>query len=332
MKKTFFILLLSVISFSQVSAQENTDAKTFTYEEVYDNPYDISKLFIQVQPVYGEFFTTNVTSGLGFEAHYYHNEVFDLGAQFRTAYSKAFEMTRHASENAVNGFRYEPKAYNYFELAGNYHVVDREEDTETKFILYSKRYEGRKWAATVPLHTVVPTKMRRVYGVRVGGFAYTTAVNYSRVLENQKINTSEDVFGESKHVFGDMRAQGFFLGGSLTLIKNVAIQPDRIYGTLVNDLIFNVYVDVLATPFVTLYDPRNSQTGETYIAADYMETSMLGGRAGIEGRFNRNVGWGYNAELGYRPGLKNEGLYATVKISFPVFATKLNYRVESFGK
>lgn len=335
MKKTFFIIFLSVISLARLAAQESTTAKTFTYEGLYDNPYDISKLFIQVQPIYGEFFTTNVNAGIGFEAHYYHNDVFDLGAHFRTAYSSTFEMTRHAAEENSD-MKSRPRPYNYFELVGNYHVVDREEDTETKFILYSKRYEGKKWAATVPLHTIVPTKMRRVYGVRVGGFAYTSAVDYTRVLESQG-KIPREVFGFDEEnqdlfddIYGDISAQGFFLGGSLTLIKNVAIQPDRIYGTLVNDLIFNVFFDVIAAPSIALQDIQ-TQNNEI-VPADEIETNMLGGRVGIEGRFNRSVGWAYGAEAGYRPGLKGEGFYATVKISFPVFATRLNYKVESFGK
>jgi len=329
-KRIIFSILL--ISFNcVVFAQENTDAKTFTYEELYDNPFDISKLFIQVQPVYGEFYTTNVNAGVGFEMHYYHNDIFDVGVHFRTAYTKSFELTRQAADvnTTVDN---DPRAYNYFELIGNYHVVDREEDTQTKFILYSKRYQGSKWAATVPLHTVVPTKMRRVYGVRVGGLAWATAVNFSKVLEDQNATLTTingEPIGDNESIYGDMVAQGFVVGGALSLIKNAAIQPDRIYGTLVNDLIFTAYFDILVTPFVTLDDIFKE--GVQY-PTDVIETSFIGARAGIDGRFNRKVGWAYGAELGYRPGIKGEGLYATVKISFPVFSTQLKYRVESFAK
>ncbi len=327
------LIFLSILIFwgACVSAQENTDAKTFTYEEVYDNPYDISKLFIQVQPVYGEFYTTNINAGFGFEMHYYHNDVFDIGASFRTAYTSGFELTRNAAiENST--VDNEPKGYSFFELIGNYHVVDREEDTQTKFILYSKRYEGAKWAATVPLHTIVPTKMRRSYGVRIGGLGWSTTADYSKILENQgkTMTTVEgEPIGSDESIYGDMTAMGFALGGSLTLIKNAAIQPDRIYGTLVSDLIFTAYFDILVTPFVEISDIYND--GVLY-PADIIDTSFLGARAGMEGRFNRKVGWAYGAELGYRPGIKGEGIYATVKISFPVFSTQLNYRVESFGK
>ncbi len=329
-KRLFFVLVL-FFSSTLLLAQENTDAKTFTYEELYDNPYDLSKLFIQVQPVYGEFYSVNINAGFGFEMHYYQNDVFDIGASFRTAYSKTFELTRNAAD--LNGtVDNEPRAYNYFELIGNYHVVDREEDTQTKFILYSKRYEGAKWAATVPLHSINPTKMRRVYGVRVGGLAYTSAVEFTEVLKRQKVEMTSiegEPISPDESIYGDIIAQGFVLGGSLTLIKNVAIQPDRIYGTLVNDLIFNAYFDVLITPFVTLSD---IYVNDVLYPADVIKTSFIGARAGIEGRFNRKVGWAYGAEIGYRPGIEGEGFYSTVKISFPVFSTRLNYRVESFGK
>ena len=325
-----FLLLLFAVSFNAVS-QEDTNAKTFTYEELYDNPYDISKLFIQVQPFYGEFYTTNVNVGFGVETKFYHREIFDIGAHFRTAFGSSFEMTRNAADKNSDVDN-QPRAYNYFEIVGTYHIVDREEDTETKFILYSKRYKGAKWAATVPLHTIVPTKMRRIYGVRAGGLSYVTAVDYNKVMENQGVVITTDE-GEpidtDLSIYGDMDAKGFYLGGSITLIKNVAVQPDRIYGTLVNDLIFTAFLDFIITPSVNVKDIFLD--GVPY-RADEIKTSFLGIRAGMEGRFNRKVGWGYGAEMGWRPGIEGEGLYATVKISFPIFSTKLNYQVESFGK
>jgi len=326
-----FILLFIILFGFRAWAQTNASAKTFTYEELYDNPYDVAKLFIQVQPLYGEFFTTNVNAGFGVETHYYHQEIFDIGAHFRTAYGNTFEMTRHAASRNTDVDN-DPRSYNYFEIVGNYHVVDREEDTETKFILYSKRYKGARWAATVPLHTIVPTKMRRVYGVRLGGFSYATAVDYNKVLENQGLELTSlegEPIGDDLSVYGDMAVQGIYIGGSLTLIKNVAVEPDRIYGTLVNDLIFNAYFDIAVAPSIEFKDIF---VNDQVYPADIFEQGLIGARAGIEGRFNRDIGWAYGAEIGWRPGIQGEGLYGTVKVSFPVFSTHLNYQVESFGK
>ncbi|HBH22486.1 MAG TPA: hypothetical protein DDY13_03595 [Cytophagales bacterium] len=339
----FLVLILFCCVSTQIHAQRfgRTETKTLTYEELYDDPYDINKLFIHLQPIYGELFTTNVTAGFGLQAQYYHQDVFDVMVHARTAYHSTFDMQRDASfknqiENSDNPILNEPKAFGYMEAVVTYHVVDREEDVESKFVLYSKRTQGDKWAATVPDHTVIPTKMRRIYGVRVGALHYQTAFNVNRILENQDV-ALEDEFGDAidpnLSVYNDYNASGFILGGSISLIKNVAVQPDSKYGTLVNDLIFTAYFDIIATPFVTVSDIYEQiDNGERLYTGDQINTSILGARAGIEGKFNRALAWGYGAEVGYRPGLQGSGFYMTAKISFPVFSTKLDNRVESFGK
>jgi hypothetical protein len=59
---------------------------------------------------------------------------------------------------------------------------------------------------------------------------------------------------------------------------------------------------------------------------------MFGGRLGIDGHFNRTLGWGYAAEIGVRPGLQKRGFYGLIKITFPMYGTKLDYKVEAFGR
>jgi len=53
---------------------------------------------------------------------------------------------------------------------------------------------------------------------------------------------------------------------------------------------------------------------------------------GIDGRFNRALRRSYGGEVGYKPTFAGMGFYALMKISFPVFGTNLDYKVESFGK
>jgi hypothetical protein len=309
----------------------NEDAKTITYEELYDNPYDISKLFVHIQPIYGELFALNTTAGFGLEAHYYLKNVLDFRAHARIPYATATDMVKNAAKrnSTVDN---EAKSYAYYELIGTYHIVDRDEDTETKFILFSKRYKGNKWAATVPLHTVIPTKVRKIYGARLGGFSYKTAAFYNTVAERQGV-TLEDGDGNpissDESVYGNMSAAGIYIGGSMALIKNVAVQPDKIYGTLVNDLIFTTYLDLMIAPVVTVDDIYKD--GVKY-SSEILATNMFGFRAGMDGKFNREISWAYGAEIGFRPGLKKSGFYILAKISFPMFSTQLRHQVESFGK
>jgi len=313
------------------NANLNTDAKTLTYEELYDTPYDINKLFIHLQPMYGELFTTNTTIGWGVKAQYYLKNLADFEANIRAPYTRSFDITRDAAfkNSTVDN---EARAFTYFEFIGTYHIKDQEQDTETKFILYSKRYKGDKWAATVPLHTVIPTKVRKIYGARFGGMAYKTSVDYNRIMDAQGVTLIGDEGGEigaDESVYGNMSVTGFYIGGSMSLIKNVAVQPDKIYGTLVNDLIFTTFFDINFTPMVIIDDIYND--GVRY-SSEPIQKSVLGFRAGLEGKFNRKFSWAYGGEIGYRPGLKQSGFFAIIKISFPVFASQLKYQVESFGK
>ncbi len=336
MKRIFFLIavLLFVFTAAIVKAQNvnlNREATTLTYEALYDTPYDINKLFIHLQPMYGELFSTNTTVGWGIKGHYYWKNVANFEAHIRLPYARTFDLTRDAAfkNSTVDN---EAKGFAFYELIGTYHIIDEELDTETKFILYSNRYKGDKWAATVPLHTIIPTKVRRIIGGRAGGMAYNTAVDYNRIMQKQGVTIIADEggeIGEDESVYGNMSVIGFYVGGSMTWIKNVAVQPDKIYGTLVNDLIFTTYLDINFAPVITIDDIFDD--GVRY-SAEPIQKNVIGVRAGFEGKFNRKFSWAYGGEIGYRPGLKSSGFFALAKISFPVFGTQLRYQVESFGK
>jgi hypothetical protein len=151
-------------------------------------------------------------------------------------------------------------------------------------------------------------------------------------MEEQGVSLISDEgleLSTDESVYGNMSAMGFYLGGSLALIKNVAVQPDKIYGTLVNDLIFTTFFDISFAPSITVDDIYND--GVRYSSAS-IKTSVLGFRAGFEGKFNRKFAWSYGGELGIRPGLQKSAVYVLGRVSFPVFGTELRYQVESFGK
>ena len=61
-------------------------------------------------------------------------------------------------------------------------------------------------------------------------------------------------------------------------------------------------------------------------SSEPIQKSVLGFRAGMEGKFNRKFGMAYSGEIGYRPGLKDSGFFILAKISFPG-----SYRVNSRG-
>ena len=166
--------------------------EAITYEELYDDPYAINKLFVHLQPLYADLFSTNVSAGFGIAANYYQKDKFDVFANLRQAYSTSFDFVRDiAIKNKV--IENHPASATYFEVGGTYHIKDEEGDTETKLILYSKRYQkGNRWAAQVPEHTIIPSKVRKIKGVRFGGFAYDTSIDLKNIAEDQGVVLTDE--------------------------------------------------------------------------------------------------------------------------------------------
>src|SRR5690606_26660350 len=151
---------------------ERKDMTAVTYEEIYDEPYSVNKLFVHFQPLYGELFVTNVNAGFGLEANYYHADKADFKAHFRKTYTEEFyDFSRYlASKNS--DVANEPAVFTYFELGGTYHIKDFEESSKTKMFLYKNSYRGDRWASRVPLEAEVPCKVRKIYGARIGGITW----------------------------------------------------------------------------------------------------------------------------------------------------------------
>ncbi|MBS1680226.1 MAG: hypothetical protein JST48_00795 [Bacteroidetes bacterium] len=339
-------------------AQTQKEKPTVTYEELYDEPYSINKLFVGFQPLYGELSATNVNAGFGVEASYYYKDKFDLKANFRKTYSaEFFDYNRNASLKAQNDLNAnyisdKPQLFDYFELGGTYHIKDFDQDSKTKMVLYKKSLKGDRWAATVPLHAEVPCKVRKIYGGRLGGIVWNSTADLSRALSQQKMTnanlTNSAGVGlpqtytyqnqtRNVAVFGNVHSMDVYLGGSMTWIRNVAVNFDK-YDDGVDDGIMTVFFDILFAPVYKI-DPvsylshpaANTVTIDKY-STGALKTHALGFRAGIDGKFNRQFGWAYGGEFGYRPSLAGQGFYAMFKISFPIYSTNLDYKVESFGK
>ncbi|WP_255518084.1 hypothetical protein [Fulvivirga sp. M361] len=325
-------------------AQSRKDKNPVTYEELYDEPYQINKLFVQFQPMYGELYVSNVNAGFGLEATYFWKDKMTFRAHGRLTYFKRFDFTRDLAEKNSN-VQNVPNVFNYYEAGATYHIKDFEESSSTKMFLYKKSYRGARWASRVPLTAEIPCKVRKIYGTRLGGIIFDTSVDINRSLEAQDKtsdvlvdtdgNSIPAVFtdgnGEEQEldIYSGQNVAGIYVGGSISWIKNVAVDFDSKYTEGVDDLIFTAFLDIIVAPSVGVDDIRYN--GVVY-SSDALDTSIIGFRAGIDGKFNRTWSWGYGGEVGIRPGLKGRGFYALVKISFPVFSTNLDYSVEAFGK
>lgn len=354
MSKTFFVSLPVFLAFcASLFAQERTDKTAVTYEQIYDEPYAVNKLFVGVQPLYGELFVTNVNAGFGMEAHYYFQDKADFRAHFRKAYSqKLLDFSRDlALQNSILDNR--AQVFNYFEIGGTYHISDFEEASGTRMVLYKKSYKGNRWASRVPLHAEIPCKVRKIYGLRAGGILWNSSTDLSRAMAHQGLTNADlqDPEGnglpmtfmngsreEPLNVYSNIASRNVYLGGSMAWIRNVAVNFDN-YEEGVDDLMFTVFLDLIYAPTLTVddvvytsTDPNSSVTATRTYSVDPVKVQSFGGRVGIDGRFNRTFSWSYGGEVGYRPSLQGRSFYALIKITFPVFGSSLDYKVESFQK
>jgi len=364
MKYRFLILIaaLMVLTSSVLFAQgERKDKTAVTYEEIYDEPYSVNKLFVGLIPMYGELFVTNVNAGYGVDAMYYLKDKADFRFQLRKTYTQKFyDFTRElaSTHSSVDN---RAQAYNYFELGGSYHFKDFEESSKTKMFLYKNSYKGNKWAARVPLHAEVPCKVRKIYAARLGGIYWSSAADLGRIMERQGLVNSDLVNISANaaeypslpdqelndknqmvdvHAFSNIASTGLYVGGSMSWIRNVAVNFDK-FEEGIDDGMFTTYVDILIAPSLKIddivYTPkgangvRDIDNTATYSVSP-VKTKTIGFRAGIDGRFNRTLSWSYGGEVGYRPSFDQSGFYVLLKIAFPVFGTNLDYKVESFGK
>ena len=349
----FFTLTVLLASAASLFAQDRSDKTAVTYEPIYDEPYAVNKLFVGIQPLYGELFVANVNAGFGMEALYYWQDKMDFRAHFRKSYSqKFFDFSRDlAMDNSMLDNR--AQVYNYFELGATYHVRDFEEESRTKMVLYKKSYRGNRWASRVPLTAEIPSKVRKIYGVRAGGILWQSSTDLTRAMKHQGLTNDnlQDNEGNSLpltytsgnreqplNVYSNIAARNVYLGGSMAWMRNVAINFDN-YEEGVDDLMFTVFFDLIYAPSLTVDDivytsdsgDPSSAVTRTY-SVDPIKLQSFGARAGIDGRFNRAFSWAYGGEVGYRPSIQGRSFYAVVKITFPVFGSSLDYKVESFEK
>src|SRR5882762_1870531 len=237
--RTFFIGLLAITLSKVVLAQGTKEKTAVTFEELYDEPYSVNKLFIGIQPFYGEVFATNVNAGFGAEASYYYKDKMDFKAHVRKTFtSRFFDLNRDlALHNSSPGLRVLPEVFNYYELGGTYHFKDFEEEGKTTMVLYKNTYKGNRWASRIPLHAEVPCKVRKIYGARLGAILWNSTTDLNRALKKQGLTNSDLMTSSGKalplmnpsdptqnfNVYGNISSTSVYAGASISWFRNVAV-------------------------------------------------------------------------------------------------------------
>jgi len=308
-----FLLVLAPVC----SAQDQDSEPVLTYEQLNDDPYALNKLYIHIQPVYGELFATNVNIGFGLQMDYQIAKGLGLTANWRHPYARQTDFAREVAyknqDNLDNN-----KAFNYLEFGGTIHLSDQDQNGKSKIIMYSKRYQGNKWANKTPEKLVIPSRVRKIVGFRWGGMMFNSTTDVNKAAEQQGVTLIDEENNpvQDAKLYGNIDSKGIYGGIGFIVIKNVAIKPHRDFGVLVNDLIFSAFMDLMYAPSINLED---IVLDGKIISGEQLETQEVGFRAGVQGKFNKPFGFSYGGEFGHRPSLKERGFYTMFKLGFPVF-------------
>lgn len=340
--RIFSVCFGLVAVFQPVFAQNtSTVSKSeIEYETVSDDPYDLHKLWLHLFPMYADGFATNFNVGYGAQADYRLKNKVDFRLHARKTYTKGSDFSRGIGERSTTVDN-KLNIYKHFEGGATYHLMDKEDAGETKIIVYTKRYKASKWASTIPEYILVPSKSRKITGVRLGGYYWESATNLGDVLRRQKVDPMAadgstlglydyqgvDSVQVNRKIYGNVKSAGIYLGGSLSTIRNVVVKPKK-YDAAVKDLLFNAYADILYAPMVRV---ENVMQDKIVYEVSPLKTKSLGFRAGIEGVFNREFSWSYGGEIGYKPSIQSRGFYAMVKVGV-AFASRMQQQRQSYQR
>jgi hypothetical protein len=173
---------------------------------------------------------------------------------------------------------------------------------------------------------------------------WNSTADVSRALEKQDLTNSDlvtasneslpdtytDANGETQKlaVYSNLYSTNLYVGASITRIRNMAVSFNN-YDEGGDDGIITLFMDILFSPSLRL-DPVAYNNSEYSVQAITLNT--LGIRAGIDGKFNRKIGWAYGAEMGYRPSIEGRGFFALIKVAFPILGTNLESKADAYGK
>lgn len=205
----FSIFLLIGISLlpDQAEAQRgrrSRRSKDIVFDQVYNNPSEVKRLFLGLMPAYADMFTTNVNLGVGVDAHIFpkklgvgglqnENKKYSLHFHARTTYASQTDLNRflHSENTAAftaNEFG-SPGWYVYAEGGYAYHFYDNVAEDNIKLPVTSTRRDLKKAASEVNDIFEVTVDKRTLVTARAGLLGYRSAVNWNNVVsrDNRRV-------------------------------------------------------------------------------------------------------------------------------------------------
>ena len=351
MLRIYPILILILLSSLTAKAQIEAafPSSTVNYKVMQDDPKDLNKLWIHAQPFTIDIMGMNAVIGSGLEFTYFPIPKIELKGGIRGNFINAFDMQKTAAKNSAFITTQESKReegrmvltnsfsrfYN-IEVGGMYALSDKIKDASSNVIISDVSTPGNNGVSEKIL---VNAKARQILGVRAGFSTMATSVSLQRAIKDQNISLtgsngtvinnsgtiSASGFRTSQNqneLFSSFSSSGFYLGGGFQHIKNITIKTDR-QGILSNNSILTLYADFIFNPWTSLDNimARNvGREGREEFDTNPVKLHNIGGRSGFEVRYNQASFISLGGELGYRPSIQGQGLYALIKLSVPTFS------------
>ncbi|MGB3618531.1 MAG: hypothetical protein WBA12_10445 [Catalinimonas sp.] len=330
------ILLTGVlITLFVAPLRAQSEEKVINYQTIADEPYGIKHLWVHVQPITADIFSTNSALCYGVQAEYFLKNKVRFEGRVRGAWGQPFDFSREQAARNGGVFVNEELSltllnrwsrFTRMELGATYHVIDKAKKGTAKIVLVHKKREKYKYERADRI--TVNAQVRNTVGAR-GGFAfYETTAFLSPTLLGQDVtlpgsdgSTLRHTVNNGNSLFTNVTSPGFYVGGSYGIIRNVSVKADR-FGQLGNDRIFTVYADALISPWLSLEDlearvPDTEQT-VTY-SMENIDVRKWGFRVGFDMMFNQKSYFSFGGEMGLRPAIVGRAFYTELKVGLPVF-------------
>lgn len=340
-----------LISLTFIAACTLSQAQSVTYDVLEDNPRDMKNLLIGFDPFYGEAWGGE-RFNLGWSAWgiWQINNKVQAELNFRRPYNTFFDASY---DDATTGFSAHNSEYDnlkptrFLNAMGSFSLVTKEVRKPVRVVLNSSSSGG--WTSTTYINPTA--NVLKTMNVRGGIFKYNSTIGFGDDGRAFGAVTTDD--GETLALYGAYNEEGEEIAGSSNGLawatnanatclvggigwesnRNIVINADG-YGRKKNSMWQEFYLDVMFAPAPTIADVSYGEhtfdvTGNHESA---LQTSNLGWRFGYRSMsVKRAINWGWNCEMGSRPGLQGKGFYLVWGVSLPVVGIKVPYLGKQAG-
>lgn len=324
------IYKLFIAAFAVFMFGAPTQAQNISYKIVEDDPYNIKKLGIHLDPFWLEMWGHNLlTMGFGTRLDFHVGRLGSLHLDFRRSYFESnagdvgFQRTNWIPENGFKKYMYiEPQ------IAINLSDRTRTEDLNVTLSSSSSSYGG--YTFTSSTFIPVPGSVRKIVALHGGFYSLTSTYNTELFNENKAgmlkdsmIYATTTINGKDSTVFlpvgtyGNLTTMVLEVGFSFKTIKNLWLNADG-YGQRGHTGYTDFYIDFLFAPVIKLSDMKYADVDANVWKVDSDAKRRIGWMVGWASKKPLRSNFSYKYEFGQRPGLKGGAWFFNMIIGYNI--------------